>query len=242
MAPQSPITAELPQLTVAWASPITLDAQRQGQREVIELLRSSDRSWLSDSTDVMPRVGDNGVSTYQSEGETKAHLLGLISSGRFDSYFAGKQSPILADVDAPEAEGAETTDQTASKEESDFSFSGVIERSPESARIILFSSNDFLSDQVIQLAGSASGSEYLNSLQLVANSLDWALEDTGLSSIRSRGHFNRTLVPLTHQSQLFWEYLNYALAALALVLVALVQRRVAKVRARRYATLLTNNS
>ena len=242
LAPQSPITAELPQLTVAWASPITLDAQRQGQREVIELLRSSDRSWLSDSTDVMPRVGDNGVSTYQSEGETKAHLLGLISSGRFDSYFAGKQSPILADVDAPEAEGAETTDQTASKEESDFSFSGVIERSPESARIILFSSNDFLSDQVIQLAGSASGSEYLNSLQLVANSLDWALEDTGLSSIRSRGHFNRTLVPLTHQSQLFWEYLNYALAALALVLVALVQRRVAKVRARRYATLLTNNS
>ncbi|MCH7549545.1 MAG: hypothetical protein IH969_08445, partial [Candidatus Krumholzibacteriota bacterium] len=41
-------------------------------------------------------------------------------------------------------------------------FSNVIDRSAESARIILFASNSFLTDDVLNLAASANRARYLN--------------------------------------------------------------------------------
>lgn len=227
----NPITADLPQLTLAWASPIVVDKDKQGQRTITDLLHSSEQSWLSEDTDVMPRIDAGGQTHYTTEGDTGSQLLGVISAGRFDSYFAGKPSPLLQQEKSSANEDNEQAEQEPT-------VSGVIEHSPESARIILFSSNDFLSDQVIRVAGSTSRSEYLNTLQLVANTIDWSLEDAGLLSIRARGHFNRTLPPMEHGAQLFWEYLNYALAALALGLIALLQRQRHKMRQRDYLRLL----
>lgn len=231
----NPITGDLPQATLTWASPIKVAEDRAGERQITELLRSSEQSWLSDSTDVIPRMDQHGLSRFQPQGETGSQLLGVISSGRFDSYFAGKASPLLANDpasgDQEQTENADSADETTT-------VSSVIERSPESARIILFSSNDFLSDRILQLATSATRSQYLNTLQLLANSVDWSLEDAGLLSIRSRGHFNRTLPPMEHDAQLFWEYLNYALALVALAVVAVLQRTHKRARLRRFVTQL----
>ena len=80
----------------------------------------------------------------------------------------------------------------------------------------------------------AIGSDYLNSLQLMANAVDWSLEDRSLLGIRARGHFNRTLPPLDRDTRLFWEYLNYGLAALSLALVALIRQRRRRTRQRTY--------
>lgn len=236
----NPITANLPQATLSWASPITVDTDKSVERQITELLKSSEGAWLSASTDVMPRLVDGAVSAFAPEGERGARLLGVISSGRFDSYFAGEQSPLLAEQLAEkervtEEEGGKAKDKSVAELES---LPAQISRSPESARIVLFSSNDFLRDQVLRMSGSAAGSEYLNTLQLLANSVDWALEDTGLLSIRSRSHFNRTLPPMEHGAQLFWEYLNYICALLALGLVALVQQLRKRARQRRYRELL----
>ncbi len=231
------ITADLPQVTMAWASPISIDQDKQKGRRITELLHSSDHSWLSESTDIMPRIDDQGMPPYQPEGKQQRYLLGMISAGRFASYFAGKPSPLLADAKNSE-DLAEAAPQDAAETDQPTTVSSVIEHSPESARIILFSSNDFLRDRVIQLTGSAGGSEYLNSLQLLANTVDWALDDSGLLSIRARGHFNRTLPPLDHASQLFLEYMNYALAALALAIVAWIRRYRVRSRERKYLQLL----
>ncbi len=246
--PDHAITADLPQATVAWASPITVDRQQQGQRQITELLRSSDQSWLSSSLDIMPVVGANGFTGYQPEGQQASQLLGVISAGRFDSYFADKESPLLArapgddSADSASSADAATGDDSEADAADDSKgtvpVSGIIEHSPESARIILFSSGEFLRDQVIQLAGSASRTDYLNTLQLVTNAVDWALEDDGLLGIRSRGHFNRTLPPMEHGQQLFWEYLNYGLAALALLVIAILERRYRRARQHRYFELL----
>jgi len=226
-----PISANLPQLTMAWASPIRVDKDKQGKRTITELLHSSNAAWLSADTDIMPRI-DAGVNTrYQQEGDTGRRLLGVISAGRFDSYFAGKPSPLLQANNNTPAD-AKTVPPAANP------VSGVIEHSPESARIIVFASNDFLSDSVLRIAASSARSEYLNSAQLIANAIDWSLEDDGLLSIRSRSHFNRTLPPMEHSVQLFWEYSNYLLAALALGLVALVQRHRHKARERDFLRLL----
>ena len=85
------------------------------------------------------------------------------------------------------------------------------------------------------LMGTAAQGDYQNSLQFMANSVDWALEDAGLLSIRSRGNFNRTLPPMEQGEQKFWEYLNYILAALALGVIALLQRQRKRAQRVRFA-------
>ncbi|WP_346836793.1 Gldg family protein [Microbulbifer sp. SAOS-129_SWC] len=242
----SPITANLPQATMSWASPIVVDKKRSAGRVITPLLQSSDGAWLSASTDVMPRLENGAVSGFKPEGKTGKQLLGVVSAGRFDSYFAGKPSPLLqSDSDKGKAAGKKvagnkTADKKGKGDDKLDALPAEITRSPESARIVLFSSNDFLNDQVLRMSGSAAGSDYLNTLQLAANSVDWALEDSGLMSIRSRSHFNRTLPAMEHSKQLFWEYLNYICALLALGLVALVQQLRKRARQRRYLQLLGN--
>jgi ABC-2 type transport system permease protein len=79
-----------------------------------------------------------------------------------------------------------------------------------------------------------TGGQYLGPLELIANTLDWALEDEDLLGIRSLAHFNRSLPPLEKEQQLFLEYLNYGLALLALLLIALWQHWRKRQRRRNY--------
>ena len=228
------ITGNLPQVTVSWASPLRIDSESNAGREVTELLRSSEGSWTSVSMDILPRASATGISGWQPQGETGSALLGAIVSGRFDSWFSGKDSPLLAEQS--EEEGVEPDEDAETETESSggLNVGSVIERSPESARLVLLASNDFLTDQILRTISSMSGSQYLGPLELVANTIDWSLEDSGLLSIRSNAHFNRTLPPLDKDEQLFWEYLNYGLAIGALLIVAVWQRRRRTLRNTRY--------
>ena len=249
---ENPITANLSQVTMAWSSPISIDQEKNKNHKVVELIRSSEKSWLSDNTMIMPVINEQGMTLFKREGELGSHLLGVISEGEFNSYFAGKASPLLSesasesDLSGTELNTPELSESTLSEPEPSESDAeantstiyNVIEKSTASARIILFSSNDFLRDQILSVANSAAGSEYLSSLELIANTVDWSVEDSGLLSIRSRGHFNRTLPPMEHDTQLFWEYLNYGLVFAALFIIALVRRRYRQSRQRRYLTQL----
>lgn len=204
---ESPITSDLPQLTVAWPSPITVDKEKSKELNIVELLRSSAQSWSTSSLDIMPLFDDRGNSGFVPTGEQKSQLLGVVATGRFTSAFKDKPNPLLGSGQ----EGRPTA-------------TSVIEHSPKSARIILVASTDMMKDTVLRLQGSASGGAYLNSLQMVANAIDWSMEDSSLLSIRARGHYNRTLPPMEQKSQMFWEGLNYLFAALALLGVALARR------------------
>jgi ABC-2 type transport system permease protein len=111
--------------------------------------------------------------------------------------------------------------------------SSVIEKSPESARLLVFGSNDFLADQTLRMIGSADGTIYGNSLQMMVNVVDWALEDQNLIGIRSRGNFNRTLPGMEVSAQSAVEYANYGFALAGVVLVMFLFR--ARMRSRRQA-------
>ncbi len=238
----SEITADIPQITIPWASPILLDEEKNANRSVSPLLRSSPGSWRSASTDVMPKMDEDGLSAFKPAGETGSNLLGVAVTGRFDSFFNGKTSPLL------EAPAAQVDDESAdSEEEGDAEagagvISGIIEKSPESAKLVLFSSGEFLSDQMLGTIGSASGTLYTNSIQLIANTVDWALEDEGLLQIRSRGHFNRTLPPLDEADQVFWEYLNYLMALFGLIIVYVIFRMTASRTRSMYQSWLSAES
>jgi len=212
---EHPVTGNLPQLTVAWASPIS---RTPGVGfEVTRLLTSSDDSWLSDSADIMP---GSALASARDQLNTP-QTVGIAIQGRFESYFS--ERPHALD------NGAGDTPLESSIAH------GLIEHSVESARIILYSSNDFMDDQVLNGVVAAAGNQYLGPIELLMNTLDWALQDDQLLKVRSRAHFNRTLPPMERKAQAIIEYLNYGLAVLWVALLGLVHwlRKIS--RRRRYA-------
>lgn len=223
-------TAGLHELTLSWASPIALDEAALGERRVTDLVRSSPGAWISDSTEIVPDYRAHPERGFAQGEETGRRLLAVAVEGKFDSFFAGKPSP-LAEV--PEGASADTGAAAEGEEgeEADPVITGIIERSPDSARIVLLASSSFLSDDVLDLLSGLGRAQYLTPVAFAANIVDWSLEDRGLLALRSRGgHFARTLVPLGREQQLLWEYGNYALAFLGLGLV-FGARRIAQSRA-----------
>ena len=245
LSAEHPATAQLPQATLTWSSPIELAETVTGPDASVvsqPLLQSSERAWLSDDTDVMPKYDPSGGSPFLPTGEVGQYVLGVMVSGQFNSFFTGKESPLLspeqADAENQAADKAEAED----KEQPQPTITSVVERSPESARLFVFASNDFLADQITRLIGSADGTFYTNTAQLMANVTDYALEDQSLLSIRSRGAFNRTLPPMQVAEQTTVEYLNYGCALLGLGLVWLWQRRRRRGAARTYAQWLNGGA
>lgn len=170
-------------------------------------------------------------------------MLAVALEGRFDSYFKDKPSPLAATEDKADANKGKATaeggkDKTGNTEKSEASITRVIDRSPESARIILFGSNSFLSDDMLRLATAAMGTRYIKPVELVENAVDWSLEDRGLLAIRGRAQFSRTLDPMEQESRVFWEYLNYGMALFGLLIVWLMRRRVRQRAELRYAAIL----
>ena len=240
--PDSIITSGLPQVTLAWASPIELDAEKNAGREVLELLRTSPQSWLSTSTDIMPKVDERGFSVFTPEGERESRLVGLMVGGRFDSFFAGQASPLLEEDEDEDTADESAADEGAEEEDNLGVVTSVIDRSSESARLFLFASNGFLADQTLRMIGSADGTLYANSVQMMVNVVDWALEDETLLGIRARGNFNRTLPPLDADGQSLVEYLNYGLALAGIALVFFLHRRRMARGARTYGQWLAGEA
>ena len=235
-----PVTRAVPQVTLAWASPVDATRAAGSGREVVTLVESSTGAWTADDMDILPRVTDAGVSGWEAPAESGSKALGVVVSGRFDSYFADRPSPLEPDPDsAAEDVPVETAQPQAADE---FTVSSVIKRSPESARLVVYASNDFLTDQILGTLTSMTGAQYLGPLELVANTVDWVLEDEGLLGIRSLAHFNRSLPPMEKDEQLFWESVNYGLAVLALVSLAIWQRRGRARLRKHYLATLGGNS
>ena len=123
--------------------------------------------------------------------------------------------PNVGENDPADDDQAGAGDEDAEAEDDIGAVTSVIGRSPESARLIVIGSSSFIADQTLGMIGAADGTRYANSVQFIANLVDWAVEDQALLTIRGRGHFNRTLPPMDENEQRVWEYANYAVAVLA---------------------------
>ncbi len=244
------ITAGLNQVTITWPSPIEIDSEKNGERQVTRLLQSSDQAWTSDSLDIQPNFGTHGRLGFPVSEERDRQLLAVAVEGRFESFFKDKPAPVDAADEAPDAPDAPppnaSDDAPSAKAESTDGedaapvITRVIERSPESARILLFASNSFLSDEMLELASAGLGTRYLKPVELIENAVDWSLEERGLLAIRGRAQFSRTLDPLDQEGQMFWEYLNYGLALLGLFVVWLIRQQIRLRARRRYAAILAD--
>ena len=214
MSEDSPIVSSLPAVTLQWVSPLQIDETKNAEREVVTLLQSTDGSWIRDETDVQPDLDQYPEYGFAVEGAQYARPLAISIRGSFESYFKDKESP-FATGQTPE--GDEITEEQAQ-----VLAQGTIEQSPESTRLVVIGSSEFLDDAVLQISASQSAERYLNNLQLLQNTVDWSVEDEDLLTIRSRGASARILNPLTTSEQSFWEGLNYAVALIGLIAIGFV--------------------
>lgn len=212
MAKENPIVSNLPMVTMSFASPVIMDESKQAERQTAVILQSSPRSWTTSDSNIQPNFDLYPELGFPVTGEQRAYPLAVSIQGIFDSFFAGKPNPFLA---------ASETDEST--------FSGsiplsTIERSPASARLLVIGSASFADDFALNLSARIAGDQYLNNLQFLQNSADWAVEDLDLLSIRARGRALRVLEPLEEREQSFWEIANYVVALLVLLGVYLTWR------------------
>ncbi|WP_115719611.1 Gldg family protein [Gallaecimonas mangrovi] len=235
LAEHNPVTASLNQLTLNWASPIDLDNSKTKGRQVSELLKSSSGSWTSTSLNMIPNFRENPNTGFRIDGTPKPRTLAVAETGRFTSFFKGKDSPLTANDDAKAAETAKGKNPKAAQQPG---IGGVINHSPDSARLIVVASNGFASDTAVQLISQGINTLYTKPFDFVQNSIDWSLEDPALLSLRGRTHLARTLDGMPVKQQEFWEYLNYGLVVIGLLLVWLWRRQSRRRDQLRYQQIL----
>ncbi len=234
MNENSGIVGGLNQLTMDWASPLEIDAAKNADRKVVRLLESSQKSWTSSSTNIQPDLRKYGELGFPVGKEQKRSLLGVMIQGSFSSYFADKESPLMQ----PAVSEAQTEKDVAKAKDGKQVIYRQVDKSPESSRIVVFSSSSFLGDTVLGISASVNGTSYLEPVQLIANTIDWATEDSGLMALRGRSHFSRPLLPMSREQQRFWEYLNYGLAVFGLLVIWLIKRIVKARREKRALAMI----
>ena len=203
MDTDSPVTANMPAVTLQWASPLLIDGSMASGRDVNVFLRSTRKSWLRASADVDPDREEYPVLGFPVEGDQRSYPLAVSIRGSFKSYFSDRPSPF---EDDPLGRSGP----------------GLVDQSPESTRLIVFGSSEFLDDIILDLSRSISADRYLFNLQFLENAVDWALEDEDLLGLRARGTYTRLLQPLEESEQTIWEAANYLVALTALLILGLV--------------------
>jgi len=216
MASDTLVVSNLFAVTLSWASPVTIDEAKNADRQVTTLLQSSSDSWTKTGTGVQPNFELYPDLGFPMGSEQQSQPLAVSIQGVFESYFKDKAPSTVEDEGEEEGEGAEEEILTEEP------LPGTIEVSPETARLIVIGSNEFLDDVVFNISATLSRDRYLNSLQFLQNAVSWATEDLDLLTIRSRGTSARILKPITEREQSLWEGANYMLALVALVTIGIV--------------------
>jgi ABC-2 type transport system permease protein len=178
------------------------DLTTEKNLEVIDLLRSSAKSWTDDDTS---RVGY--VDYEVPEAGLEPQLLAVALDGQFESYFAGKEAP--AAEDTADDGGDEATAPPGAAEV-------PLERSPET-RLVVIGDAEFLSDFVARALGTTEGGFFDENLAFMQNLIDWINLDSDLIGIRSRSTGARRLDRVERGTEVTIEAVNYAAPAVFLV-------------------------
>ncbi len=219
MAAEHPVVSSLPAVTMNWVSPIKVDEEKNRDSDVFVLLRSSPDSWIQEgSINIQPDFSSSPGSGFKVTGETKARALAIAITGSFDSYFKDKEVPTGS---SDTEKTGENSDVESTNKQSD-ALLATIGRSPESSRLVVIGSGEFINDAILGISRSTGQDRFLNSLQFLQNTVDWSVEDEDLLRIRSRESHARLLEPTSREYQTTLEAVNYAVAITALIVVSFI--------------------
>ncbi len=219
------ITGQLAATVFHFASPVVVKEEEKkagdtkeeaaAPRKVEVLMRSSGDAWTEKAPKVQPDFALHPGSGFGrpekvDKAEAGPHTLAVAITGSFPSAFADQAGAEEKKEDEKKEEPAKPDE--AKKDER------LIKRSPPDARLVVVGSSSFVSDELLELSSQAGSDYVVNNVELVQNMVDWAVADTDLLAIRSRGSHTRIL-EIEEGARGKWEWANYGIMALALAAV-----------------------
>jgi ABC-2 type transport system permease protein len=211
LSSESAITSGLAGAVMHFASPVKAEAKAgEDDHEVEVLLRSSTGAWTTTSTNVQPDQRAHGKLGFEVPKTTASQTLAVAVTGGFASAFAKDAKAAKDTKDAKDKAGAAQTEH-------------LLEHSPPDARVVVFGSSVFVSDDILGLARQMDADFAASNLELVHNAVDWTLADTDLLQIRSRNSAARALT-VAPDARDRWRDINLALALAGIVLVVVLAR------------------
>ena len=198
----NPIASNIPSITMHWASPL-YQVSTKSNVEIESFIASSQESWLRESIDVRPDMENYPEIGFQIEGEQMSRDIAMTINGQFNSYFTENELN-FADANMPDSDIQ------------------MFDTSPDGTRVVVFGSGDFINDTFLELSQSMSEERYLSNLQFVQNAIDWAVKDEGLLKLRGRTIYVRLLDPMTESRQQLWEYMNYGVMIVGLLIIGIL--------------------
>jgi ABC-2 type transport system permease protein len=191
---ETPVGAGLPSMTIPFASPVSVDipAGEEAEEPAVEAVTLLQSSPRAWTTRNTDVQPD--FATYPEDGFAEGDDMKVHDLA---VLLTGSFTSAFAD------------------EESPLSGETVVKASPPNTRLAVLGSTAMIDDMVLQMSRQAA-----TNLQLAQNLVDWGVEDTDLLSIRSRSTFARTLIPLSASERARYEYLNYGIAFIGLMIIA----------------------
>jgi ABC-2 type transport system permease protein len=198
----NPIASNIPSITMHWASPL-YQVSTKSNVEIESFIASSQKSWLRESIDVRPDMENYPEIGFQIEGEQMSRDSAMTINGQFNSYFTENELN-FTDANMPDSDIQ------------------MFDTSPDGTRVVVFGSGDFINDTFLELSQSMSEERYLSNLQFVQNAIDWAVKDEGLLKLRGRTIYVRLLDPMSDSRQQLWEYMNYGVMIVGLLIIGIL--------------------
>jgi len=244
MSRDIPVTSNLPQVVLAWASPLIIGELPEGMTST-PLLTSTNNAITT--TDIAFDPNPQLEYGFTPTGNLQQYTLAVALQGNFTSYFDDKSSPFEAEAQAQAQALAESTPVPTPAPETTPSAEATAEitpeatalptppatpipavavskvsQSPNNTRLIVVGSAEFVNDNMLELFQQLVGDSAGNSLSLIQNSVEWFTEDTALTTIRARGITTRLLNPLTDAEKSQWEFINYGVALAGLFALGVI--------------------
>jgi len=204
-----PVINNLESMVFPWTRPLVIDKEKTKNKTVSILARSSDYAWTESSTfDLSPRE-----DYLPSEEQMKSRILACALSGKFNSYFTGKEIP------APET--TESDNQSTTGNDADNRT--LITRSPET-RIVVVGNSNFANDNF--------AAQFEGNIAFFQNVIDWFAIGDDLIGIRSRESGDRPLAVVSDRTKVAVRYLNTFAVPVLVALFGLFQLFLRKRRKR----------
>ncbi len=222
LASDNPATSALSQVIMHFPSSVSCldssDSSTKDEKDATScrtLLSSSDKAWQDTSFKATPDYENNGKLGFAAPSKRQRFTLAVTKVGRFTSSFKGKQAPLMDD------EKPGTKKDTGKKDDKDKLRAGILEQSPDTARLVVLGSSSFISDIMLGLSEQISQAGKANE-QFMTNLVDWAVQDSSLLQIRAKQRYARTIDKLDTGEKVGWELGNFGFATLAVLAIGLL--------------------
>ncbi len=212
-----PIVNRLGAIVFPWTASVKILKEKTGDLKVTELVKSSDRSWIQKGYfDLNPRQKFNVVPE-----KMKSYTLAAILSGKFKSFYAGK------DIPAPKSDdNNKDKDKIISPE--------TEERINESkdTHILVIGNSSFIADEFLR---QSSGN-----FTFFMNSIDWLTIGDELIGIRSRRVTDRPLKEISEHKKAYIKFVDIFGMSAVLICFGLIRFYLRKREKRDFSIQVSN--